>query len=82
MAPVDHESRARRHHATGREECMRGLMMDQPLLITNLIRYAAQYHADTEIVTRTVEGPSACSKASASVCKTSVQLPAVPMANS
>lgn len=36
---------------------MRGLMMDQPLLITNLIRYAAQYHADTEIVTRTVEGP-------------------------
>jgi fatty-acyl-CoA synthase len=36
---------------------MRGLMMDQPLLITNLIRYAAQYHPDTEIVTRTVEGP-------------------------
>jgi fatty-acyl-CoA synthase len=36
---------------------MRGLMMDQPLLITSLIRYAAQYHADTEIVTKTVEGP-------------------------
>ncbi len=36
---------------------MRGLMMDQPLLISSLIRYAAQYHPDTEIVTRTVEGP-------------------------
>jgi 3-(methylthio)propionyl---CoA ligase len=35
---------------------MRGLMMDQPLLITSLIRYAAQYHADTEIVSRTTEG--------------------------
>ena len=36
---------------------MRGLMMDQPLLITDLIRYAARYHADTQIVTKTVEGP-------------------------
>jgi acyl-CoA synthetase (AMP-forming)/AMP-acid ligase II len=36
---------------------MRGMMMDQPLLITGLIRYAAGYHADTEIVTKTVEGP-------------------------
>jgi acyl-CoA synthetase (AMP-forming)/AMP-acid ligase II len=36
---------------------MRGLMMSQPLLITSLIRYAAQYHGDTDIVTRTVEGP-------------------------
>ena len=36
---------------------MRGMMMDQPLLITGLIRYAALYHADTEIVTKTVEGP-------------------------
>lgn len=36
---------------------MRGLMMNQPLLITSLIRYAAQYHANTEIVSRTVEGP-------------------------
>ena len=36
---------------------MRGLMMAQPLLITDLIRYAARYHGDTEIVTRTVEGP-------------------------
>ena len=36
---------------------MRGLMMNQPLLITSLIRYAARYHANTEIVSRTVEGP-------------------------
>jgi 3-(methylthio)propionyl---CoA ligase len=36
---------------------MRGLMMDRPLLIGALIRYAAEYHGDTEIVTRTTEGP-------------------------
>jgi fatty-acyl-CoA synthase len=36
---------------------MRGLMMDRPLLISGLIQYAAEYHGDTEIVTRTVEGP-------------------------
>jgi 3-(methylthio)propionyl---CoA ligase len=35
---------------------MRGLMMDRPLLIGALIQYAAEYHSDTEIVTRTVEG--------------------------
>jgi fatty-acyl-CoA synthase len=31
--------------------------MDRPLLISGLIHYAAEYHGDTEIVTRTVEGP-------------------------
>ena len=36
---------------------MRGLMMDTPLLISSLIEYAATYHSDTEIVSRTVEGP-------------------------
>ncbi len=36
---------------------MRGQMMDTPLLITPLIQYAAQYHGDTEIVSRSVEGP-------------------------
>ena len=35
---------------------MRGLMMDRPLLISSLIDYAARYHGDTEIVSRTVEG--------------------------
>ena len=36
---------------------MRGLMMDRPLLIQSLIRHAARYHADTEIVSCTTEGP-------------------------
>ena len=36
---------------------MRGLMMDTPLLISSLLDYAATYHADTEIVSRTIEGP-------------------------
>ena len=31
--------------------------MDTPLLITSLIRFAAEYHGDTEIVSRTLEGP-------------------------
>ena len=36
---------------------LRGLMMDQPLLISSLIVHADRYHGDTEIVSRTVEGP-------------------------
>jgi acyl-CoA synthetase (AMP-forming)/AMP-acid ligase II len=36
---------------------MHGLMMDRPLLIQSLIRYAARYHAETEIISRTTEGP-------------------------
>src|SRR5579871_3972188 len=36
---------------------MRGLMMDRPLLIQSLLSHAALYHADTEIVSRSVEGP-------------------------
>ncbi|HSK42149.1 MAG TPA: 3-(methylthio)propionyl-CoA ligase [Arenibaculum sp.] len=36
---------------------LRGLMMDTPLLISSLIEHAAECHGDTEIVTRTVEGP-------------------------
>ena len=35
---------------------MRGLMQDQPLLISNLIEYADVYHGDTEVVSKTVEG--------------------------
>src|ERR1700674_4636168 len=34
---------------------MRGLMMDRPLLISSLIRYAARYHAAAEIVSRSPE---------------------------
>ena len=36
---------------------MLGLMQDRPLLISQLIEHAAQNHGDTEIVSRTVEGP-------------------------
>src|SRR5258707_4118497 len=36
---------------------MLGLMSEQPLLISMLIRHAARFHADVEIVSRTVEGP-------------------------
>ena len=35
---------------------MRGLMGERPLLISGIIDHAAVYHADTEIVSRTVEG--------------------------
>jgi len=35
---------------------MQGLMMDAPLLISDLIRHADRHHADTEIVSRRVEG--------------------------
>ena len=34
-----------------------GLMQDTPLMISSLLRYAANYHSGREIVTRTVEGP-------------------------
>ena len=33
-----------------------GLMMNVPLMISSIIRYAAKYHGDTEIVSRTIEG--------------------------
>ena len=36
---------------------MRGLMSERPLLISGILTHAALYHADTEIVTRTLEGP-------------------------
>ena len=35
---------------------MQGLMMDQPLLISGLIRHADRHHGSTEIVSKTVEG--------------------------
>ena len=35
---------------------MQGLMMEAPLLITDLIRFADRNHGDTEIVSKTVEG--------------------------
>ena len=36
---------------------MLGLMQQRPLLISSLLDYAERYHADTEIVSRSVEGP-------------------------
>jgi fatty-acyl-CoA synthase len=36
---------------------MRGLMGERPLLVTACLRHAANYHSDTEIVSRSVEGP-------------------------
>ncbi len=36
---------------------MQGLMMNAPLLISSLIRHADRFHGDTEIVSRTIEGP-------------------------
>jgi acyl-CoA synthetase (AMP-forming)/AMP-acid ligase II len=36
---------------------MTGLMMDVPLMISSILRHAAHWYSDIEIVTRTVEGP-------------------------
>ncbi len=36
---------------------MLGLMQQRPLLISSLLDYAERYHAGTEIVSRSVEGP-------------------------
>jgi acyl-CoA synthetase (AMP-forming)/AMP-acid ligase II len=36
---------------------MHGLMMQMPLTISSLIRHADRFHGDTEIVSRTIEGP-------------------------
>lgn len=36
---------------------MLGNMMEQPLLISSQLEFAARFHANVEIVTRTVEGP-------------------------
>ena len=36
---------------------LRGQIMDRPLLVSSVIAHAARYHADQQVVTRTVEGP-------------------------
>jgi acyl-CoA synthetase (AMP-forming)/AMP-acid ligase II len=36
---------------------MKGLMQNQPLLLSSLLRYAERFHGDTEIVSRSTEGP-------------------------
>src|SRR6202171_648130 len=35
---------------------MRGLMMEMPLLVSDLIRHADRHHGDTQIVSRRIEG--------------------------
>jgi len=36
---------------------MKGLMQNQPLLLSSLLKHADRFHSDTEIDSRTVEGP-------------------------
>ncbi|MEA3139461.1 MAG: 3-(methylthio)propionyl---CoA ligase, partial [Gammaproteobacteria bacterium] len=36
---------------------MKGLMQNQPLLLSSLLQHADRFHSGTEIVSRTVEGP-------------------------
>src|SRR6202521_3606521 len=38
------------------EAMLQGLQMNMPLMGSSLIRHAAPYHGDTEIVARTIEG--------------------------
>ena len=47
---------SRRHGFGAGEETMRGLMSERQLLISTLIRHAARYHGDVEIVSRLVDG--------------------------
>ena len=35
---------------------MQGLMMDMPLLISGLLQHAQRHHADSEIVSKTMDG--------------------------
>ena len=35
---------------------MKGLMQNQPLLLSSLLKHAGRFHSDTEIVSRTIEG--------------------------
>jgi fatty-acyl-CoA synthase len=48
---------AQKAFVSSREKKMLGLMQDRPLLISQLLEFAAQYHGDREIVTRSIEGP-------------------------
>ncbi|WP_244567594.1 hypothetical protein [Bradyrhizobium erythrophlei] len=48
-----------KHVKIKERECgtMKGLMQNQPLLLSSLLRHAERFHADTEIVSRVAEGP-------------------------
>jgi len=45
---------------------LQGLMQDNPLLVSDLLDYAVRVHGDREIVSRTVEDPSAVHRCVAS----------------
>src|SRR5690349_4561877 len=47
----------RQQDLNGERNMLRGLMMNVPLLVPMALRHAATCHGDTEIVSRTVEGP-------------------------
>ena len=59
---------------------MFGLMQDRPLMISDLIEFAAMNHGDEEIVSRTVEGPihrytyKACASRSRQLAKALIKL--------
>ena len=36
---------------------MHGLMQDWPLVVTNILDYAAKWHGEQEVITCTAEGP-------------------------
>src|SRR5690606_41248046 len=40
----------------GRTNTMLGMIMNTPLLVSSILRHAANYHADREVVSQTVEG--------------------------
>lgn len=43
---------------TSKIMALEGLMQDQPLLVSDLIKHAATYHGTREILTRTIENPN------------------------
>src|SRR4051794_29701920 len=51
---MPHPSDGPRHKGEG---VMKGLMQNQPLLLSSFLKHADRFHSATEIVSRTVEGP-------------------------
>src|SRR5258705_528069 len=58
VPPVSQQPSTRRNicRTTFRRTPMRALMMETPLLVSDLIRHADRHHGDTQIVSRRVEG--------------------------
>lgn len=45
-----------RHQHSIDEDSVKGLMQNQPLQLSSLLKHAERFHPETEIVSRTVEG--------------------------